>query len=191
MSHLNRAHLIHFDSWVHSVIKRVLLISVGCSDTFLNVCNGGQQKNPRRWDLIATSIACFTYISYILASSYTRVDQLLSLWNCGARGLCVVLKGQLPPQRIIWINIRGLTVSLSGFNGCGTQDQNSADGQHSGVRRDHLVLGLLQDPGPIRRARAAREAVGSETARQECQSYELHGQTVHSQKARATRRCGL
>lgn len=119
----------------------------------------------------------------------TRVDQLLSLWNCGARGLFVVLNGQLPPHRIIWINIRGLTLSLSGFNGCGTQDQNSADGQHSGVRRDHLVLGLLQDPGPIRRARSDREAVGSETARQDCQSYELLGQTVHSQTARATRRC--
>lgn len=82
-------------------------------------------------------------------------------------------------------------MSLSGFNGCGTQDQNSADGQHSGVRRDHPVLGLLQDPGPVGGACADRETVGPEAARQECQSYELRGQAVHSQETRATGRCGL
>ena len=69
------------------------------------------------------------------------------------------------------------------FHGCGTQNQNFADRQHPGVRGDYPVLGVLQDPGPVRGARPDRAYVRPEAASQEWQSFQLGGQAVHSPEA--------
>lgn len=68
-------------------------------------------------------------------------------------------------------------------HGCGTENQNFADRQHPGVRGDYPVLGVLQDPGPIRGAPPDGEDFRAEVASQEWKSFQLSGQTVHSSAA--------
>lgn len=77
------------------------------------------------------------------------------------------------------------------FHGCGTQNQNFADRQHPGVRGDHPVLGVLQDPGPVRGAHPDRPGFRAEAASQEWKSFQPGGQAVHSSAAGEAGGCGV
>lgn len=77
------------------------------------------------------------------------------------------------------------------FHGCGTQNQNFADRQHPGVRGDHPVLGVLQDPGPIRGAHPAGAPLRPEAESQEWQSFQLGGQAVNSSATGEAGGCGV
>lgn len=77
------------------------------------------------------------------------------------------------------------------FDGRGTQNQNFADRQHFSVCGDHPVLGLLQDPGPVRGAHPDRAYVRPEAASQDWQSFQLGGQAVYSPAAGEAGGCGL